>query len=231
MRTPRGYASVDVVRVRRLPPQFWVGVGVYVLLTILVAAHALDDLDRTVFHFALRHRHHWLYEAADDLTDVFSPPVDTAILAIGAGALAWRRRRPAIFIAATLSVGAMAAIVLATKAALGRPLPFTRPGHHADAFPSGHTATFLVCFGTLVLLATTRHRSRRGPLLTAVAVGTLLVAAGLVYDGFHWLSDTVGSLAVGTAVLSLLGVGLSRRTASPRPAADTPPTGRTAHPH
>ena len=231
MRTPRGYASVEAVRLRRLPPLFWAGAGVYVLLTILVASHALDGLDRSVFHFAARHRHRWLYQAADDLTDVFSPAVDTAILAIGAGTLAWRRRRPTIFVAAILAVGTMAAVVLTTKAAVGRPLPSTRPGHHADAFPSGHTATFLACLGALALLATTRHRTYRRPLLTAVALGTVVVAASLVYDGFHWLTDTIGSIAVGAAVLSLLRLGLSRRTASRRSAAETPPNVRIAHRH
>jgi membrane-associated phospholipid phosphatase len=112
----------------------------------------------------------------------------------------------------------MSVVVLATKYALGRSLPYTRPGHQAQAFPSGHTATFLVCLGTLALLA-------------AVAVGTLLVAASLVYDGFHWLTDTLASMSLGVAVLSLLRQWISRRTASRRSAADTPPTGRTAHPH
>ena len=217
------------MRVRRLPPLFWLGAGIYVLLTILVATHVLDSLDRHVFQFAEHHRHHWLYQAADDFTDILSPAVDTAVLAIGAATLAWRRRRPAIFVAATLSAWAMAAIVLSTKAALGRSLPYTKPGHHADAFPSGHTATFLVCFGTLALLATTRHRDRRPALLTTVAVGTALVAASLVYDGFHWLTDTIASASLGISLLSLLHSRLRGRTASPSSAMDTRSTGQTVH--
>jgi membrane-associated phospholipid phosphatase len=217
------------VRVRRQPLLSWVGAGVYVVLTILVATHALDSLDRHVFHAAEAHRRHWLYQAADNFTDVFSPAVDTAALAIGAAALAWHRRRPAIFVAATLSAWAMAAVVLSTKAALGRSLPYTKPGDHADAFPSGHTATFLVCFGTLALLATTRHRQRRPALLTVVGIGTALVAASLVYDGFHWLTDTIASASLGVGLLSLLHSRLRRRTASPSSAAGTPPNGQSVH--
>jgi len=216
------------VRVRRLPLLFWLGAGLYVLLTILVASHVLDSLDRHVFTTAEAHRHHWLYRAADDFTDILSPAVDTAVLAIGAATLAWRRRKPAIFVTATLSAGTMAAIVLSTKAALGRSLPYTKPGHHADAFPSGHTATFLVCFGTLALLATTRHRDRRAMLLTAVGGGAALVAASLVYDGFHWLTDTIASASLGISLLSLLHSRLRRRTALPSSAADTPPNGQSA---
>ena len=216
------------MRVRRLPLLFWLGAGVYVLLTILVATRVLDGLDRDVFHVAEHHRRHSLYAAADHFTDVFSPAVDTAVLAVGAAGLAWRRRRPALFVAAVLSAGAMAAIVLSTKAALGRPLPYTKPGHHADAFPSGHTATFLVCLGTLALLATTRRRDRRPALLSAVGIGTTAVAASLVYDGFHWLTDTVASASLGVSLLSLLALLLRRRTASPSSAAGTRPSARTA---
>jgi undecaprenyl-diphosphatase len=210
---------------------FWLGSAGYILLTILVAAHALDGLDRAVFHFAARHRRHSLYEAAEHFTDVFSPATDTAFLAVGAAALAWSRRRPAVFVVATLSAGSMAAIVLATKAALARPLPYTRLGHHADAFPSGHTATFLVCFGTLAVLATTRRRDRRPLVLAGIGAVTTLVAASLVYDGFHWLTDTIASASLGVSLLSLLQSRLRRRTASPSSAADTPPTGRSVHRH
>jgi membrane-associated phospholipid phosphatase len=204
------------VRVHRLPLLFWLGLGAYVLLTVLVATHVLDGLDRAVFHALDRHRNPSLFAAADHFTNVFSPVTDTAWLAVAAAALAWQRRRPAVFVAAALSAGTMAVTVLVTKAALGRPLPRTRPGHHADAFPSGHTATFLVCFGTLVLLATTRHRDRRPALLTAVGVGTMLVAASLVYDGFHWLTDTIASACLGVSVLSaFVRVAGGRRDRSP----------------
>jgi membrane-associated phospholipid phosphatase len=196
---------------------FWLGLAVYLLLTILVATHVLDGLDRAVFHAGERHRHRSLYDAAKHFTDVLSPVADTACLAVGGAVLAWRRHRPAVFIAAATTAWVMAAIVLLTKVSLGRPLPASRPGHAADAFPSGHTATFLVCFGTLALLATTRQRRWRIPLIAAVVAGTLLVAASLVYDGFHWLTDTVGSISLGVSLLSALALaaGAGRRSRPP----------------
>jgi undecaprenyl-diphosphatase len=230
MRTPRGYASVDAVRVRRLPLLFWLGVTGYVILTALVAAGALDSLDRTVLDFCRDHRSRTLAAAADHFTDVFSPPADTAMLLIALNGRAWLRRRPTAIVPAAITVAVMVGIVISTKNALGRPLPNTRHLEHADGFPSGHTATFLVCFGTLALLTTRHHRRWRASMLTLVGVGTLLVAASLVYDGFHWLTDTVASISLGVAVLSLLQLWLTRRTASQPSVADTPPTGRTAHP-
>jgi membrane-associated phospholipid phosphatase len=231
MRTPRGYASVDAVRLRRLPPLFWLGLAGYVTLTVLVAVGALDAFDRSVLNFCRNHTNGTLAAAANHFTDVFSPAVDVAILLAALGLRALRRQRPELVVPGFVTAGVMAGIVVATKDALGRPLPNTRHLEHADGFPSGHTAMFLVCFGTLVLLTTRRHPRRQASLLSLVGVGTALVAASLVYDGFHWLTDTLASMSLGVAVLSLLRRWISRRTASRRSAADTPPIGRTARRH
>ena len=208
---------------------FWLGLAGYVTLTALVAAGVLDSMDRSVFDFCHDHRNGTLAAAADHFTNGFSPETDVAILLIALGIRAWHRRRPAAIVPAAVTVAVMAGIVLITKSWLGRPLPSTRPLGHADGFPSGHTATFLVCFGTLVLLTNRRHPGRRAALLATVGVGTGLIAASLVYDGFHWLTDTLASASLGVSLLSLLQWWLRRRTASPRSATGTPPTGRSAH--
>ena len=217
------------MRLRRLPLLFWLGLAGYAILTALVAAGTMDSADQSVLGFCRDHRNGTLATAADHFTDVFSPPADAAMLLIALNIRAWVRRRTGAVVPAAVTVAVMVGIVITTKNALGRPLPNTRHLEHADGFPSGHTATFLVCFGTLVLLTTRHHPRARALMLTFVGVGTVLVAASLVYDGFHWLTDTLASMSLGVAVLSLLQSWLSRRTASRPSAAGTPPTGRTAH--
>lgn len=231
MRTPRGYASVEAVRLRPLPVLFWLGLSGYIALTALVAAGAVDAADRRVFDFCLDHHNSTIAAAADHFTNVLSPEADVAILLIGVGIRAWVRRRPAVVVPAILTVAVMAGIVLTTKNALGRPLPGMRHFEHAEGFPSGHTAMFLVCFGTLVLLTTRRHPRRCTALLTVVGIGTVLIAASLVYDGFHWATDTIASASLGAGLLSLLQSRLRRRTASQPSPTGTPPIGRSAHRH
>jgi membrane-associated phospholipid phosphatase len=231
MRTPRGYASVEAVRLRRLPVLFWLGLAGlagYVTLTALVAVNGLNSADRSVYDFCRDHRHATLAAAADHLTNVFSPETDIAIFLVALGVRAWHRRGLSAVVPATVTVAVMAGTVLITKSALGRPLPTTRPLQHADAFPSGHTAMFVICFGTLVLVTAYRHARRRAALLTVVGVGTALIAASLVYDGFHWLTDTLASASLGIALLCSLQLWLRRRTASRPSATDTPPTVHSA---
>jgi membrane-associated phospholipid phosphatase len=193
-----------------MPPRFpgllfWVAAAAFGTLTGLVATGVPDGIDRAVLDFCRDHHHGWLATSAQHFTDVLSPAVDAAILGVGADYLALSRRRPRPFLVAAATGWAMATVVLVTKDWVGRPLPDAPVApDHGGGFPSGHTAAFLVCFGALAIVATTRRTRARRLALGVVGGCTLLVAACLVYDGFHWLSDTLGSMALGVALLSLL---------------------------
>jgi len=190
---------------------FWAGASGYVILVVLVAAGVLDRVDHAVLHATKAHRNDTLRAAAGHVTEVFSPASDAAFLGLGAAAIAYLRRRPGPFIIAAVTGWVMAAIVLLTKVSMGRHLPeIPVAPDDGGSFPSGHTASFLVCFGALALIGTTRHRGWRVPLLVAVGAGTAVVAAALVYAGSHWMTDTIGSALLGVAVLALLARYLSR---------------------
>jgi undecaprenyl-diphosphatase len=183
------------------------GLAVFVLLTVLVWTGASDGLDSAVADFSARHETSAGVTAARILTDVFSPPVNAALLLIGAALLArLRTSRTPLVVALCVLVG-VSAVVLGIKHAMDRPLPHSH-GHGALGFPSGHTATTLCFLGTLALLASARASSRRRRLLTVVGVVSALVVVALVSAGFHWLTDTVASLGLGVAVLAVV----SRRT-------------------
>jgi undecaprenyl-diphosphatase len=97
-----------------------------------------------------------------------------------------------------------AAVVVGMKYAVGRPAPFLAgSGSAGRSFPSGHTAATLAFLGAAVVVAT-RPGARRRRLLAGAVVLTVLCAACLVYADYHWLTDTVASVALGAAVLSAL---------------------------
>jgi membrane-associated phospholipid phosphatase len=215
----------------RRPP--WLALGCltgYLLLTVLVLAGVVvDRLDVAVRDAALRHSDATLVDASEWITDLLSPGTDAALLGLGATWLSVRRRSSEPFVLAALTGWLAAILVLAFKAGVGRGAPGTGD-LSGRSYPSGHTAMTLVCLGALVLLAARDRPRLRRPLLVAVAVVTGLVAAGLVYANFHWMTDTVASALLGTALLSLLHRWLNRRTASPRSPAGTPPNARSAPP-
>jgi len=72
---------------------------------------------------------------------------------------------------------------------------FGRERHGAIAYPSGHTATLVVVMGMMVLVA--------GAAFWAVLVAVMYCVLGVVGVGvsFHYFTDTVGGLLLGTAIV------------------------------
>jgi membrane-associated phospholipid phosphatase len=85
------------------------------------------------------------------------------------------------------------------------------------AYPSGHTATALVCTGTLAVLFARRHAPYRRGLTLAVTGWTTLVAWSLLWLHYHWLSDVLGGALLGVLLLWLLYRWPWYLVARPRP--------------
>ena len=74
-------------------------------------------------------------------------------------------------------------------------------GSGQDAFPSGHSLATVVWFGIAVRLLPTLSRAWRAGIVIAPSA---LLFLGQTYLGHHWLSDSVGGIAVGVLTLRLL---------------------------
>ncbi|SHH56902.1 undecaprenyl-diphosphatase [Jatrophihabitans endophyticus] len=91
------------------------------------------------------------------------------------------------------------------------------------AYPSGHE-TGLAATTTVVALLVLRLELRRGPRRAAVAglvTWTLLGAVGLVGNNFHYATDTVGGICLGTGLVlatALLADAVAARRAARPPA-------------
>jgi membrane-associated phospholipid phosphatase len=111
----------------------------------------------------------------------------SVVLATLAVALFRRHWRLAI----TAAVCPLLAIGLAR---LLKPL-FSREKGGDFAYPSGHTATFVVVMGMVVLVA--------GATLWSVLVAVVYCLLGILGVGvsFHYFTDTVGGLLLGTAIV------------------------------
>jgi membrane-associated phospholipid phosphatase len=129
--------------------------------------------------------------------------------------LAWRHRPGA---ALFLGVATLASALLneAMKAVIQRPRPVLP---WADvipeySFPSGHTMNSLVFYLALALVAWSILGRRAGLVASAAAV---VLAAGVgisrIYLGHHYLTDVVGGLLAGGAVLLVAGSAVRARPA------------------
>ncbi len=107
-----------------------------------------------------------------------------------------------------LSLIGLNAVVGGLKIAFGREKPrLGRDALHVvsvGSYPSGHAANAILTWGLFAYLIyryTHRAIDRAGMLTAAVGAVTLVVSTVSLYRNTHWLSDLVGGVLIGGAIL------------------------------
>ena len=172
---------------------WWPGIAVVAMFVLGWAvgkgSTPLDDW----FHSFRRTPARWLLFFTD-------PWVLTIALMFGIAIARYlgRRRLAAVMVIAPL-VGIVLAAVLKRF--------FGRESEGALAYPSGHTATVVIVMGMLVLLA--------GGAWWAVVIAVVVSVLGAVGQAvtYHYFTDTIGALLLGSAVVCVAAVAtkLDRR--------------------
>ncbi len=175
---------------------------VLVVLGAAVGLGLLDGMDRAVdAALSPRHASDWYVEVrqlADALTTVLNPRLVVPVT-LAAGLVLHRRGNRAALRTVLPPVLAMAGSVIALKVALRRAgPPGSPPVDLLGWWPSGHTATSLVCLGALAALS-----GRRWPRWATGIVTTALAGSMLVIRA-HWLSDLAGAAVLGALILVVL---------------------------
>jgi membrane-associated phospholipid phosphatase len=151
---------------------------------LLVLGWAVGKGSTPIDDWFLRHRHSpakWLL--------FFTDPWVLAPVLMGVVVVAlYRQRWRLAVVAATFPPAAYVLVQLLKRL-------FGREKGGALAYPSGHTAVMVVVFGMVVLAA--------GAALWAVLVAVASVLLGMVGQAvtYHYFTDTVGALLLGTALV------------------------------
>ncbi|WP_294004284.1 phosphatase PAP2 family protein [Streptomyces sp.] len=130
--------------------------------------------------------------------------------------------------AAAVLMALVPAVVVPLKDWTARPgTPVVPPA--VGYFPSGHTATAAIAYGsaTLLLLPWLASAAARRAAVAGCAALVLGVSYGLVRRGYHWPLDVVASWCLATVLLTALGLLLSRstrRSSSGTPSSRTGPS-------
>jgi undecaprenyl-diphosphatase len=97
-----------------------------------------------------------------------------------------------------------ASIVLALKYGIGRHAPSGVQGPEAfRSYPSGHTATAVILWGTLysVVAEYPRYAVSRQVAWLLSWLAPLMVMVGMVLRDYHWVTDLVAAAALCTVLL------------------------------
>lgn len=120
------------------------------------------------------------------------------------------------------------------KAASGRDRPgadIALTAADGAAFPSGHTANAMVlAIGVSLLVLSTSHRQRYGPLAAGVGASFVVaVATSRIYLGVHWVTDVVAGAVI--AALWMLVLAIAIRAERPPTPSGTPRSDHDAGAH
>lgn len=170
-------------------------------------------VDQHTMNFVLDHRLDWISRIARVVTQVGGTWVVTFVIVVAAAILIRRHRYLDAGFVAVSSIGT-AILVAIAKQIIGRPRPAVSHRLVAAtgaAFPSGHAAQSVGCYGALaviILFATRTTKVRWSTMLGAMTI-VLSVGSSRVYLGVHWPSDVLSGwmLAAGW-LLMLIGVRL-----------------------
>lgn len=114
------------------------------------------------------------------------------------------RRRLAVFLAATCLLGSF--LDTAVKILVDRPRPSLSDPvatAHGKSFPSGHSMSSLVAYGSLLLVFfPVVPRSKRVPLALGAALLVLAIGFTRLALGVHYITDVLGGFVLGAAWLA-----------------------------
>jgi undecaprenyl-diphosphatase len=195
--------------------QLVLGVLLFVGMTLTLAALAehvmtgrpLTLVDQQLSAWLARNRTTSLTTFFIVVTSLGSTAMGT-IIAVVLGVYLLMRKQRYWFTATILSIAGGSLLNRFLKLAFQRARPeFDDPvsAFAGYSFPSGHTMTATVVFGTLALFLFSRKKNLRSrAVVMGLAVLVIaLVASSRIYLGAHYLTDVVAAIAEGVAWISL----------------------------
>jgi membrane-associated phospholipid phosphatase len=149
-----------------------------------------------------------LLALASAVTTLATPQASVLITLMGAALLSWRDASLSALTSVVVPLGALSVTVLAGKALLHRPGPPGSQVHHLFGYyPSGHTTTAVVCTGLLMRLVGDGCAASRSRLRAVATTWVVLVGSSLVFHRYHWLTDVLAGLMLGSLIVRLTRPG------------------------
>jgi membrane-associated phospholipid phosphatase len=185
------------------------------VLAVLVHLGLTRPFDETVRQWA-RPDDVWgpLQLRVDTIVEGLRPVVALPVLVVVAAAVGLARRSARPLVVAAAGALMLVVVTVGVKLLLHRPDPHGDLSDHGGSFPSGHTATLVVCAGLVTLLL--RPGGRWWCWFPTLLLGASMAAA-LVVQAAHWATDVIGGGLVGVTVLATVAALGADRWCAARP--------------
>lgn len=184
------------------------------MLAAAINTEWLTALDTSVAEWFDAHRSRQRDREAIGVFGYLGRPLHVLAAAVVGGTLLSVRDRSAVpVLTVTGAVGVGFAVEQILKAVIGRTAATGPLVDYPHSFPSGHVTGAAALLGTIaVFLGAGAGRAVTTALATAVAGCVLAVAVLALYTGAHTLTDVLGGMLLGGAIVALsAGIATRRR--------------------
>ena len=183
----------------------------FVILTMFVVSGNADIIDEKVFNSIILIKNKPLSVFLRIITNIGSTVGVIALLGVTAY-IFMKKKIFSDFKYVIINVGLGVILMKTIKDIVKRVRPawkwITQGGF---SFPSGHTISALLLYGTLLLLVYKKVKGKyRKPLIIFFTVMIILIGFSRIYFGVHYLSDVIGGYILGLAILLVSNVFMNK---------------------
>lgn len=174
----------------------------FVFLTIFVVLGKTSMIDECFYNGVINFKNDSATKILYLITSLAST-ISIIVLLILTGIIFWKNKSISDFKYVILNVGAGAFVSQILKIAIKRSRPVWKwIVQDGFSYPSGHTITAFLFYGTLILLVYKKVNGKwKVPLILLFLFMILLTGFSRIYFGAHYLTDVIASLILGSIIL------------------------------
>lgn len=191
------------------------GIAVFLFARLVEAVEegVTHPFDTAILHWMAQHQNARLDAVALEITALGSTAVIWVTVLV-ASAFLWltQHRYSVLLLWISMLGGSLLNVIL--KATFARPRPqifeWRVPYAGLSSFPSGHSMTSMIVYGTLAYLVIRLEASRRLRRVTFLIVGIVVLLVGIsrIYLGVHYPSDVLAGYMIGFAWATICAMGI-----------------------
>lgn len=183
----------------------------FIFLTIFVMSGKVDMIDENVFNNIIKLKGNGITKFLYVITNLASTAGIFALLGITSVIfLKHKAFSDFKYVIANVSIGVVLMQVLKNIIKRVRP-SWKWIVQGGFSYPSGHTISALLLYGTLMLLVYKKVHGRiRKPLLICFSLMIILTGLSRIYFGAHYLTDVVASLILGSIILIISNMFMNK---------------------
>ena len=183
----------------------------FILLSIFVSLGKMDAIDEAVFNEVIKIKSNGVTNFLYSITNLASS-IGIIIIMFLVTLYLLKKKRFSDFKYLIINVGSGVLLMKIIKNIVRRVRPIWKWAKQGGfSFPSGHTISAFMLYGTLILLVSKNTKGvLKGVLIALFTLMIILTGISRIYLGVHYFSDVIGSILLGSIILIISNMFMNK---------------------